>query len=182
MKYITISQGVDEPQIEGFFSLSDTQKEIQAILGKEPSGLGTCITLYNEKPITNADLIANSALLGSNLDSFSIMIFGRNAYSINNRVESAGYFEKSNKRKYDPAEIDSITAVVFQGGDQWRSLFKLEKFELKVDHEAHAKILRATNGSQVTTEHESKGAIPYVSVVFVVLIIALAIALFRKLL
>lgn len=171
-KYLEISQGIEEPPVEGFYSLEEAHTAIEEILSKKPKSHGTCITFSEEKPIKNADLIANPSIVQSDQNSFSILVFGRNIYTVNNRVETEGYFETSDKREYNLDELKQIASDIYQGNEGWRSLFILDRKELNVDHELHAKMVRAVEETRVDEETKSSSLnIPLIGIAFIIFVV-----------
>lgn len=179
-KYLEISQGIEKAPVEGFYSLDEAQTTIEEILLKEPQGHGICITLSEEKPIKNADLIANSSLVQSDQNSFSIMVFGRNIYTVNNRVETEGYFETSDKREYNLNEVKQIASDIYEGNEEWRSLFTLDRKELNVDHDLHAKMVRSVEEARVEEKTKSSNLnISLIGIAFIVVVV-IVILLIKK--
>jgi len=179
-KYLEISQGIEEAPVEGFYSLEEAHAAINEILSEEPRSHGTCITLSEAKPIKNADLIANPSLVQTDQDSFSIMVFGRSIYTVNNRVETEGYFETSDKREYNLNEIKQIVSDVYEGNEAWKSLFTLDRKELNVDHALHAKMVRSVEETRVEEETKSSNLhIPLIGMAFIILVV-IAILLIKK--
>lgn len=129
-KYLEIFEDIELPTTEGFHSEEEALTQVRHTLERPPTGYGTTITIWDERPTRDQDLASSPKPEVE--DCFIVTIAARERFCLSFEKESESYVERSQFTDFDANMILDIIASVYRNDERWRTLLPLERTEKKL--------------------------------------------------